>query len=40
MTAKGLLITAIVLTGALAVGLHLFVPQIMHHLAHAIHGAR
>jgi hypothetical protein len=40
MTAKALLITAITLVGALAVAIHLFAPQLMHHLGHAIHGGQ
>jgi hypothetical protein len=40
MTAKALLVAAITLVGALAVAIHLFAPQLMHHLGHAIHGGR
>ena len=40
MTAKALFITAAALVGGLAVALHLFAPQIMHHLGHAIHGGQ
>jgi hypothetical protein len=40
MTAKALFIAAAALVGALAIGLHLFAPQLMQHLGHAIHGGR
>jgi hypothetical protein len=39
MTLKAVAILAAVL-GALAVGIHLFAPQAMHHLGHMIHGGR
>jgi hypothetical protein len=40
MTLKALFAVALALVGALAVGIHLFAPEIMQHLGHAIHGGR
>lgn len=40
MTLKAVFAIALALVGALAIGLHLFAPEIMHHLGHAIHGGR
>jgi len=40
MTFKAIFMIALALVGALAVGIHLFAPEIMHHLGHAIHGGR
>jgi hypothetical protein len=40
MTFKAMFAIAVVLVGALAVALHLFAPQLMHHLGHALHGGR
>jgi hypothetical protein len=40
MTLKAVFAIAVALVGALAVALHLFAPEIMHHLGHAIHGGR
>ena len=39
MTLKAVLALAIA-AGALAVGIHLFAPEVMHHLGHMIHGGR
>ena len=40
MTLKAVFAVAVALVGALALALHLFAPQVMHHLGHAIHGGR
>jgi hypothetical protein len=40
MTLKAMFAIAVALVGALAVALHLFAPQLMHHLGHALHGGR
>ena len=40
MTLKAVFAIAVALVGALAVALHLFAPEIMHHLGHAIHEGR
>jgi hypothetical protein len=40
MTFKAMFAIAVALVGALAVALHLFAPQLMHHLGHALHGGR
>jgi hypothetical protein len=40
MTFKAVFLIALALTGALAVGIHLFAPELMHHLGHMIHGGR
>jgi hypothetical protein len=39
MTLKMFAIAA-ALTGALAIGIHLCAPELMHHLGHAIHGGQ
>jgi hypothetical protein len=40
MTLKAVLAVAIGLIGALAIGIHLYAPQLMHQLGHALHGGR
>jgi hypothetical protein len=40
MTFKAIAIAAAALTGALAVGLHLYAPELMYHLGHILHGGR
>ena len=40
MTAKALFIAAAALVGVLAIAMHLFAPELMRHLGHAIHGGR
>ena len=40
MTFKAVFLIALTLTGALAAGIHLFAPELMHHLGHMIHGGR
>ena len=40
MTFKAVFAIALGLVGAAAVGLHLFAPQMMHHLGHMLHGGR
>ena len=40
MTLKAVFGIALALVGALAIGLHLFAPQLMHHLGHMLHGGR
>jgi hypothetical protein len=40
MTFKAVFATAAALIGAGAVALHLFAPELMHHLGHMIHGGR
>jgi hypothetical protein len=40
MTLKAVFAIAVALVGALAVAIHLFAPQLMNHLGHAIHGGR
>jgi len=40
MTFKAVFLIALGLVGALAVGIHLFAPELMHHLGHMIHGGR
>ena len=40
MTLKALFTIALALFGALAVAIHLFAPELMHHLGHMLHGGR
>jgi hypothetical protein len=40
MTFKAVFLIALGLVGTLAVGIHLFAPELMHQLGHAIHGGR
>ena len=40
MTFKAVIAIAAALVGAGAVAIHLWAPELMHHLAHAIHGGR
>ncbi len=40
MTFKAVFLTAAGLVGAGAVAIHLFAPELMQHLAQAIHGGR
>ena len=40
MTLKAIFAVGLGLLGAGAVGLHLFAPDIMHHLGHMLHGGR
>ncbi len=40
MTFKAVFTIALALVGAAAVGIHLFAPQLMHHLAEVIHGGQ
>jgi hypothetical protein len=40
MTFKAVFAIAAALIGAAAVGIHLFAPEMMHHLGHMIHGGR
>ena len=40
MTLKAIFAVALALVGALAIGLHLFAPELMHHFGHVIHGGR
>ena len=38
MTLKAIFTAAAALIGAGAVAIHVFAPEVMHHLGHAIHG--
>ena len=40
MTLKAVFAIAVALVGAGAVALHLFAPELMHHLGHMIHGGQ
>ena len=40
MTLKALFVAALGLIGAGAVALHLYAPELMHHIGSAIHGGR
>ena len=40
MTFKAVFAIAAALIGAAAVGIHLFAPELMHHLGHMIHGGQ
>ena len=40
MTFKAVFAIAAALVGAAAIGIHLFAPELMHHLGHLIHGGR
>jgi len=40
MTFKAVFAIALTLVGAAAVGIHLFAPELMHHLGHMLHGGR
>jgi hypothetical protein len=40
MTFKAVFAIALGLVGAAAIGLHLFAPEMMHHLGHMLHGGR
>ena len=40
MTLKAMFAIALGLIGALAIGIHLFAPELMHHLGHILHGGR
>jgi len=40
MTFKAVAIAAAALIGALAVGIHLYAPELMHQLGHILHGGR
>ena len=40
MTLKAVFAIALGLVGAAAIGLHLFAPQMIHHLGQMLHGGR
>jgi hypothetical protein len=40
MTLKAVFTIALALVGAAAIGIHLFAPELMHHLGHMLHGGR
>lgn len=40
MTLKAVFWIAVGLVGSLAVGIHLFAPELAHHIGHLIHGGR
>ena len=40
MTLKAVFVIAAALVGAGAVAIHLYAPELMHHLGHAIHGGQ
>ncbi|HUQ86959.1 MAG TPA: hypothetical protein VM096_05330 [Vicinamibacterales bacterium] len=40
MTLKAVFVLAAVLVGGLAVAMHLYAPELMQYLGHAIHGGR
>lgn len=40
MTLKALFLAALALIGTGAVALHLFAPDLMHHVGQMLHGAR
>jgi hypothetical protein len=40
MTFKAGFAVALALVGALAVGIHFFAPELMHHLGNMLHGGR
>ena len=40
MTLKAVFAIAAALSGAGAVAIHLYAPELMHHLGHMLHGGR
>jgi hypothetical protein len=40
MTLKAVFTIAVALTGALALGIHFFAPELMRHLGQILHGGR